>query len=310
MSAKVKFIETIVDNLKKKGLAESSIKLYVRNLQKLSPTSGFSNFNFLKKTEDILNKIKDLKDNTKRQYFITIVSVLNSFGDKYRKLANTYYKHMTDIVTKIKEVPTDVKSKAQSENWISQEAVEDVQKELEKESVPLFKKKSLSEEQYNKLLQYVVLSLYVLIPPRRNLDWTKMDVCFNGDCSDKSHNYLDLKNKKFHFNIYKTAKEYGETVQDIPQPLLDVLVKFLKFNPVKEGKKTIPLLVYYTGKTLDNSNSITRILNKVFGRKISSSMLRHIYLSYKYGDEVKEREKDAKEMGHSVRTQGDYIKEI
>jgi hypothetical protein len=37
-------------------------------------------------------------------------------------------------------------------------------------------------------------------------------------------------------------------------------------------------------------------------------MLRHIYLSSKYGDDLKEREKDAKIMGHSLQTQKDYIK--
>lgn len=56
-------------------------------------------------------------------------------------------------------------------------------------------------------------------------------------------------------------------------------------------------------------NSITRILNKVFGKKVGSSMLRHIYLSSKYGNVSKEMKEDAKIMGHSTEVQKNtYIK--
>ena len=52
-------------------------------------------------------------------------------------------------------------------------------------------------------------------------------------------------------------------------------------------------------------NGLTKFLYQVFaptGKKISSSMIRHIYLTDKYGDEssYKEKEKDAEKMGHSV----------
>jgi hypothetical protein len=38
-------------------------------------------------------------------------------------------------------------------------------------------------------------------------------------------------------------------------------------------------------------------------------MLRHIYLSDKYGDLLKEQKEDAIKMGHSVSMQRDYIKD-
>jgi hypothetical protein len=49
------------------------------------------------------------------------------------------------------------------------------------------------------------------------------------------------------------------------------------------------------------------MLNKVFGKKVGSSMLRHIYLSGKYGNELEEMKKDAEAMGHSVSQQKEYI---
>jgi hypothetical protein len=55
-------------------------------------------------------------------------------------------------------------------------------------------------------------------------------------------------------------------------------------------------------------NAITRVLNRVFGKKIGSSMLRHIYLSDKYKDQNEEMKKDAEAMGHSLDLQRAYIK--
>jgi hypothetical protein len=55
---------------------------------------------------------------------------------------------------------------------------------------------------------------------------------------------------------------------------------------------------------------MTRVLNKVFNRKLGCSMLRHIYLSDKYGEESKDMKQDAIDMGTSIPTiQNQYIKE-
>ena len=56
-------------------------------------------------------------------------------------------------------------------------------------------------------------------------------------------------------------------------------------------------------------NVLLLILNKVFGKKISVSMLRNIYLSSKYGDESKALANDTRDMGTSVSVaQSNYIK--
>ena len=55
---------------------------------------------------------------------------------------------------------------------------------------------------------------------------------------------------------------------------------------------------------------MTRILNKIFGKNIGSSMLRNMYLSNKYGNMVEELKKDTTELGTSVDTAlSTYIKE-
>jgi hypothetical protein len=70
----------------------------------------------------------------------------------------------------------------------------------------------------------------------------------------------------------------------------------------------VKFLVSQSGEPLTAVNAITRLLNKVFGKKIGSSMLRHIYISDKYKDVMEEQQKDAANMGHSVELQREYFK--
>lgn len=299
-------IDNLIEKLKEKNLSDSSIKLYLRNLKKLNDNKDFTNFNFLKKTSNILKKIEVLKDNTQRQYLISIVSCLKAIGDE--PLYKKYYKLMMNIYNKIKDKPTDEMTAVQKENWIDWDDVIKVHKDL-KDKLNLNKTK-LTEEQYYNLLDYVILSLYVLIPPRRNLDWQLMAITLNSDINDKKYNYLDVAKKQFIFNVFKTSKKEGSLIVDIPDDLMNILNTFIKYHPLKKELKTqnIPLLVDFNGHPINKVNSITRILNKIFGRKIGASMLRHSYLSFKYGNLAKEQEKDAKLMSHSVSMQKDYIK--
>jgi hypothetical protein len=126
-------------------------------------------------------------------------------------------------------------------------------------------------------------------------------------------NYLDYDKKQFIFNAYKTSRKEGQIKEDIPPELFAIIQTYLKFHPLLKGKKIIkgtnvPFLVHYDGKDLSQVNSITRILNKTFGKKVGSSLLRHIYLSSKYGNTLQEMKEDATAMSHSVGMQKDYIK--
>jgi hypothetical protein len=135
---------------------------------------------------------------------------------------------------------------------------------------------------------------------------------YNDKMTDK--NYLDLSTKQFFFGKYKTSRKYGVQTVGIPDQLWTVIQTYLKYHPlwkvVANRKEPVKLLVNYDGSPITTINSITRILNKIFGRKsgMSSSSLRHIYLSNKYGDDLKEREEDAVKMGHDLNTQKGYIK--
>jgi len=62
-----------------------------------------------------------------------------------------------------------------------------------------------------------------------------------------------------------------------------------------------------TGKI--NATQLTNLLYGFFDKPVSTSLLRHIYLSHKYGNiNLKEMKEDAEKMGHSVAEQMKYVK--
>lgn len=310
------FKNELIQKFRDKGLTENSIKMYVRNLEKLNNNMPLKNFNFLKDVEGILEKLTKYKDNTKRGFIISICSALST--DKKtkakQKLYDEYFKIMINMNKELKEKEkSNEMSETQKANWIEWSEVEKIFNEL-KEKVSKFQNsKEINQANYNTLLSLVILGLYFYSPPRRNLDYQKMMIIKNDEPDlPTTSNYLDMDNKQFIFNVFKTIKKEGQQRQDIPEELMELIRLYLKFHPLVKGKKLpktpVPFLVYSDGSELNKINSITRILNKVFGKSVGSSMLRHSYLSSKYGDIIKEQKKDAKMMGHSTEQQKDYVK--
>lgn len=298
----------------KKHLSDSSIQAYLRNLRKLNGDEVFKNFNFLKNLEVIQRRLDGYKENTKRNYLISIVSVL-SLSDKplIKKLHDKYYSLMMKKNEEInKEVNPNDLTETQEKNWMSWEEVKKTYDNLEKEVDLFYKNKLISEQQYNTLLSYTILSLYIHNSPRRNKDYQVMKITdnYSPDLS-KENNYLDTVKKQFIFNSYKTSSKYGTQIINISDDLWKALSKYFLHHPnLKVNKKNQDtyFLVYPNKQPLDKVNSITRILNKIFDKAVGSSMLRHIYLTGKYGKTLEEQTKDASDMAHSQGQQKDYIK--
>lgn len=298
-----------------KKLSPNSIKLYLRNLEKLNNDEPLKNFNFLKSPEEIMKNLEKYKDNTKRGYLISICSALSTDkGTKVKeKLYNDYFALLMDMNKYLKsEESKNEKSESQKKNWMPWSDVESKQKELEDKVKSFSKSKDLTENQYNSLLDLVIVSLYTLLPPRRN-EYRNLVLVKSSKGLPDDKNYLDIDSKKFILNNFKTSKKEGQKQIEIPQQLLDIVNMYMKHHPLLKGSRItkttqVPFLVFKDAKPLDKVNSITRVLNKVFGKNIGSSQLRHIYLSDKYGDLQEEQKKDAAAMSHSLGMQKDYIK--
>jgi len=303
----------LFQSLKDKNITESSLKLYLNNLRRLNGGEFPKSFSFLKDVDAILERIKDYKPNTQRSYIISIVSLLKQ-EPKLKKLYDKYY---TILMKFNKELKTNNdKSETQKENWISQNEVRDIYTSITKEVKEMIAdKKKLSPSEYEKLLRWFVLSLYTLQKPRRNADYQLALVSktkLSGEI-DPQFNHLDLVAGKWFFNNYKTKGTYKTQEMELCKEMKDAVETYMKFHPLikcfKKKEGLVPLLTNFEGEPLQQINTITRILNKIFGKKIGVSMLRNIYLTDKFGDKVKELNDTANEMGTSSSTiQNIYVK--
>jgi len=283
------------------NISASSKKLYLHNLKKLNNNQEIKNLNFLKNTESILEEINSKKDNTKRTYLISIVSALKESNSKpHKKLYDFYYPYLEELNKSLKD-NTSMKEK-EIENWITEEELKEITDKCDEILEEIKGKRKLTPEQYDKLLNCLILSLFTKTPPRRNLDYIEMIVDVPQE--NKTTNYYHKG--KFYFNRFKTQKTYQQQVIDVPSNLDEIIKLYLKHKP----NETKDFLVRYDHRPLKTSTDMTRILNKIFDKKISASMLRKLYLTNKYEKVMGELEQDTKKMGTSVNTAKDnYIKD-
>ena len=301
--------------VEKKSVAESTANAYVKSLYMLNGKAPFKTLTFLKNTEEVDKKVGEYADNTQKAIYTAITSVLSLYKDKptYKKVYAYYYEKMMGKAKNIVEAGGDTseKTEKEKENWIDWKEVQQKHQGLGEEVSKFINQKNITPEQFSTLLHWVILSLYTEIQPRRNQDYLDMYVVKKWkEDMPKDKNYLDLATKQFIFNKFKTQKTYGQQKIGIPEPLMKVISLYLKHHPLVKGNKTktteFKFLVCPDGSPLTAVNAITRILNRVFGKKIGSSMLRHIFLSSKY--DIKEMEHDATAMGHSVEEQKKYMR--
>jgi len=162
---------------------------------------------------------------------------------------------------------------------------------------------------YNDILKYVVLSLYVYMPALRGEDYFKlMKRDSRGDGNgDEMPNYIDLDNGIIIFRLYKTSKTHGARQLTMPDELREVVRIWFGVN------KTEYFLAKEDGRPLA-ANEFTMLLNRALGSKISSSDLRKIYIAEildflrKYSglappDVSQWRKKLAHAMAHTVEMQ-------
>jgi hypothetical protein len=286
-------------------------------LYAINDKKPFKNLTFLKSVESVAERLSHYAESTQRAILASIVSVLTTYKDKpaFRKTYTHYYEEMMKRSKVAREEDSkNEKTETQKKNWIEWREVEDKRDQLFEEVVKTASKKTLTSPEYEKLLMLAVLALYTEIQPRRNQDYLDMYIVkkWKEDMpADK--NYLDISTHRFIFHKYKTSKKYGIQTEEIPERLWERLALFLKHHPVwkgtaKRGLAPVKLLVNADASPIVAKNAITRILNKVFGKRIGSSMLRHIFLSSKYGNTLEDLKKDSVAMGHSLAVQKSYIK--
>lgn len=301
--------------VEKKGVAESTANAYIKSLYTLNGRKPFKNLTFLKNTEEVDKIVSTYAESTQRALYACASSVLSLYKDKptFKKVYAFYFDKVKR--EKDEEVKNDnhEKTEKQKEAWIEWDEVKKHRDELQESVNKFITKKTIDSSQYDTLQKLLILSLYTDIQPRRNMDYLDMYIVKKWtDKMPNDKNYLDMATKKFIYNKYKTAKKWGSQTQEIPANLWEVISTYIKYQPLykanKKSAEPVKFLVAHQGEPLTALNSITRVLNKIFGKRVGSSMLRHIYLSNRYGNVIEDQEEDARAMGHSVAQQREYVK--
>ena len=204
------------------------------------------------------------------------------------------------------EEKLQTKNEKQETNMITKTEVHALLNNMKNKVSVIYKNNDVSSKSINVLVNYILLCLVsgVYMEPRRSMDWVLMKTKLE---DDTAYNYYDKKNNKFIFNKYKTSKTYKQQAESVPKELSKIINKYIGY--VKDINKTDFLLFNISNNGL-TAPEIAMRLNKMFGKNISTSMLRHIFLSDKFASmpSIIELQKTASAMGHSIPQMLEYIK--
>ena len=286
-----------MENGNKKEIAESSKKLYLRALDKIKQLGididniDINNINILIKNNNYTkSKISTLfdallwysRDNNKN--IDKIEQLLKIVRDFIKIKTNNYMNNEL--------------SETEKEKFVSWDIILKIYDKLK-----LFVNETKNLEA---MLDFAILSMYILLPPRRIQEYSLMILKMNVDMEniDKNtilwtdgkdndnydYDYDAVKNRNnnkdyneyiinkdnsfFVYNKYKTHKFYGTVIIQVPTNLNEILKNYIKNHNIDNNKSLFNL------QDLNFVIRVESIFFKYIKKKISVNTLRHIYISY------------------------------
>ena len=279
-------------------LTDSSIVTYgsiISNLfKRIVPFTEF-NGSLFNDPKRVLDFLSETPSNTRK----TILSALVVYTLQNHNVSLQYRNVMMEDGNKSNHIDMEQKmTDTQRTNWVTQKQVKEIYEKLDKETKPLFSLKSMTIPHIEKIQDFVILSLYTLIPPRRLVDYIQFKVRNFED--DDNH----MTKNSFIFHTYKTSKIYGPQTVKIPIKLKNIITKYMALT-------TNDYLLFNprTNEKLTNVQLNNRI-GKIFGKKVSVNILRHSFLTEQYKDmqPLLEMEQRANDMGQSITQALKYVK--
>lgn len=302
-----KYLKKILNTSK---LSEKTKDVYIGNLSLLNDKELITNLNFLKDNKTIYDKLKNKSKITQRNYIISICAVLN-LTKKNKELVvayNNYKKKLFELNKEIKLSSNELTTRVK-DNWLSKDEINEQVGKYKKLYSRLNRKQSINSNEWDELVNGLVLFLYTLTLPRRTHDYQNI-VLSNSNNSES--NILNVSDNEFIFKDYKTKKLYGTQNVKIPKELLKYISIYIKFHPLNNplNKAPINLFVKHNGNRYVSKDFIRLRLSNIFNKNIGSTQMRRIAITNKYKPRKDEMEEDARKMGTSTAViRGHYIKE-
>lgn len=316
---------TIADSIRshRPNIKDSTLQSYVLVINKLyslvtDTVSTMPNISFLSNREMIVKKIEDkYKPNTQKNIYNAIVvaliatkksqELIDFYGAKRDTLHQQYETSLLD----------NKKTDRQASNWVSVAEIDTLLNKLRERFLDIYESlpRTLEKKELLEAQEYILLATYREIPLRNDVANTQIisNIDTLTEKEQVSENYLVKLKSSYYFllNNYKTEKTFGQKEIKMSKQLSRYVGYYIKIiKSVLNNKK-----IYFAYNTrLDpiTPNGITKFFTKIFKREfnknVSTSLLRHIYLSDKYKKDLGEREKDSYKMGHNLTQQKHYIK--
>ena len=295
-------------------LAKSSLLSYYNQLKKLHKEIvkyDIISFDFLNNDfQDILNYLEQKKSLTRRNILNAVIVAYKTLPDdeqdkkvldKYIDIRDEGNKQYADWAEK------NEKSDSQEKNWVTIKEIETIRDTFN------------NKKEFSK---YVFLQLFLEYPVRNDYKSLKIITHRQLKTLEKMEKSRDLtapplakqnyfvKHAKHNYyiilNQFKTSAKYPPIHIEIKSEFNKMLRRYLYMIKGQTYLFTNPSTgVAYT--TIEFTKWIQSMFEST-GKLISSTLLRHVIVSEKFGKYVKDSSETARVMGHSTAQQKMYVK--
>jgi len=349
--------ETILKNYAKRGkvIHEKSVDKYLNDIKKIQSLLGdkglVDDISFLYNISDVRSAIEDLRgrkrdpetgekvpasSNTKRNYYQSIVSVMDAMGDYeaiayYQKIVNDYNKQYND---KAKEGGS-VLTKENEEKLVPYEDLEDILNKLQMDGRRIqdkfkMKQPTFTEADMNTFQMFLLMNLYMKHPARNEFatllfSSPKMKL-------EKDKNYLVMAKKdesKLVINVYKTSGIYDTREIQLEKGVINLFRiwrKLLKFYEKQTGSGDFKFKNVFYSRFFDiendsewfNSPMTSNMLSKYFarffqkkiGKNLSTTAIAKIVVSHRNKTDSDNLKKTSNDRGTSVGTLSEVYSQV
>ncbi|CAM9919067.1 unnamed protein product, partial [Heterosigma akashiwo] len=206
-----------------------------------------------------LNEFKIRNQNSKLSAVLKYIQYIEYENENRRnnaiKLYRDRFNELRTDIRKINDIEPPMVT-SETSNW------NDIQKQYNKYKRTINFKTSL----YSELLEYAIVSCFLLNPPRRTGDYASM-LLYKPDTKENRDklNYFDIDKKAFIFNNYKTSKTYGKQIVECTSKLWNIIEKFIMLRNLMTDKHVYLFKAVKSDRAL-NDKEISDILTR-WGRK-------------------------------------------
>ena len=291
----------------KPDISDSSIKAYIasiKNINKnINDNQPIINLDFLLNQVKVFTYLETKTYLTKRNLLNAIIVIIKTIEPEPEEVKTYVIERDKGNLQYEEHTATHEKSEKEAANWISYDEIITIKDKLNLKSE--IAQKLFLTLFIDNVVRNDFRALYKITD--RGLKQLNKKYKLNNEEPPKINYFVKYKSNYYILlNQFKTSKKLDPIKIEIDpkhNKLINKYLRLTKFNKyLFENPKT---------HTAFTTAEFTLWIEEIFkdtGKKVSTTLLRHIIISHKHGDHLKEQEEDARKAGHGVNQQSKYVK--